>query len=63
MIGYTMNNGTWCSELLDLGGLKLQVKDLQLNAQMSFQRHVAIVKHSKNIQDYAAKHYVDVTCF
>lgn len=55
-----MSNGTWCSELLDLGGLKLQVKDPQLNAKMLFQRHVAIVKHSKNIQDCAAKHYVDV---
>jgi hypothetical protein len=31
-----MNNGTWCSELLDLGGLLLQEKDLQLNAKMSF---------------------------
>jgi hypothetical protein len=43
-----------------LGGLELQVKDLHLNAKMLFQRHVAIVKYSKNIQDDAAKHYVDV---
>lgn len=55
----TTNNGTGCSKLLELGGLKLQVKDRQLNAKMLFQRHVAIVKHSKNIQGYATKHYVD----
>jgi hypothetical protein len=56
-----MDNDTWCSELLDLGGVLLQAKGLRLNAKMLFQRHVAIVKHSKYIEDYAAKHYVDVT--